>query len=665
MLKNSLLLRKYVYNVIKKPIDTSKFIKSSKELSFTSLRTLSNSMMQYNDDKNLGSTTVLLQDGVTIQELPCIVQIINGDFVMHSNGLTNEGRRYEGLGLEIVEEQKIIKRLDIAEEHRIFLSFFKCKHINQLKRLIDKLPEEKLTPQVATTAIRRLLNIQASKSENVSASVKPVMKRLIKVVTSSKDPELTIDVLLPLSRTMTDDKSLVEPLCLEALIQITEGKADIIQMCKIVKYLQPFEFIKSKFNAEICISITNHPQNLTNDEILHVASILPLMKESTNTLFKFMEKKADDIWYDLKPHTIEAIVRMMVRLDINSTKMLTLISKWLNVNTHLVTELELRLIVYTFSNFDFTDNNIQRALTRYMKAKSSHVLNLELVGVILDYCVKMRYHSPEILNGASELFVRKSRKLAATDMGSFIRAFGILNYEPPNSHSLFIRIEKMLHSRTLLQFPADTIVDIVLSCIFLDKFPKNFVKHLFTSDFFEKSTKLNPIELRKTLIKLKVIDIAFTLECPTYKGPYLPLDKGIRSQNKDGRIVKCIQNIQTFLIEIAGSSERISTNVHIPNMPSADIYSIDILIDMSGRISIPYFKWGKNKYALLIHLPEQYTTGEVKLIGPQRMRIRHLKKFGFKVVGLDYRILHAYRMYPEKLKSYIQNEMSKTNALKI
>jgi hypothetical protein len=57
--------------------------------------------------------------------------------------------------------------------------------------------------------------------------------------------------------------------------------------------------------------------------------------------------------------------------------------------------------------------------------------------------------------------------------------------------------------------------------------------------------------------------------------------------------------------------------------------------------------------AVIIHMPEHFVRGRMELRGVQAMRIRHLKKMGFKVMEVEEKKLSRRKMDPEMQAEYL------------
>nr|XP_045616727.1 FAST kinase domain-containing protein 3, mitochondrial-like [Procambarus clarkii] len=626
---------------------------------------------QKDDEKTITSTTVFVQDGTNIEELPAVVQIINGEFSLVSNGKSQVGKRLEGLGLEFpLVSKKLFKNINFEEEQEMILGFMRCTKLGDVFKLLEICPEAEVTPLVALAVIKRIFELENNvgfrnpglnlfrKESQFNFTRGAVMKRLIEILCSSSDPQILIDALRAMGRDnyQGDKLKYLEALCTECIVLITEGKMKISQVCDAAKAFYSLGNIGSKYVEQIWVGITEKSKEIQEKEVCNIMSILPLVKKSRKHLYNVAERKMGAVWYKLQAEDVIRILHILVQLKMTNSRMLPMLSKWTNLNIHALTEGNLRWVVYSFMSLNYTNPDIMKSLSRFMKAKKVNISDPSLVAVIMDYCVKMRIRSPDILNNAGEYFIKNSEKLTVPQINSIGRSYGLLNYVPPNASAFYHALEIYLYEK-FVQFPPDVMIDLLLSCVYLKRYPLNFVKKVFNPYFFDRVHTLDSFDMRLTRTKLKVLDKALCLEAKNYTGPMLPRDHSAKSFWRDSRIMRCVHMIQAPLVEIVGTEERITQSAVLPNFPGTEMYIIDCIIDMAGKLSLHSFKWSNNKYALLIHPPEHYILNEEILVGPQVMRKRHLALCGLKVVSIRYENVLKYRMYPEMLKNYIEELM--------
>lgn len=620
-------------------------------------------------DKSIGNTTVLLQDGTTIEELPAVVRIINGEFRVVGKG--QAGQRLGGLGLEIPQvSRNLFKNINFEEEQEMILGFMRCNKVSEVLQLLEVCPEAEVTPVVALAVIRRIFDLENNieyrnqginqyPEENQFTFIRgAVMKRLVETVCSSSDPQLLVDTLRAMGRdTYQGDRlKYLEALCTECMVAVTEGRLSIVQICEAARAFHTLGQEGMRYLDQLWQGLTDRTAEMGEREVCEVMSVLPLLKKSRKHVYNMVERKLGSVWHQLGSEDVIRMLQILVQLKMSHSRMLPIFSRWTSLNIHTLTEGNLRWLVYCFMTLDFCDSEIQKALGRFMKAKRVSVKDPSLVSVVLDYCVKMRLRHPAIMDASSQFFCSRARDLSVPQINSVCRSFGLLNYEPPDAATFFLTLEQLLDEK-FVQFPPDLMIDLLLSCVYLKRYPLNFIKKVFNPYFFDKVHSLEPPEMRVARTKLMVLDKALCLEAPHYPGPLLPRDHSAKTFWRDARIYRCLNTIHPLLVEIVGSEERITRSAILPGFPSTNLYVVDCVVDMAGRLSLHSFRWSNNKYALLMHPPEHFMLGEDTLVGPQAMRVRHLIHCGFKVVSLRTDKITKLRIYPEQLRNYIENMM--------
>ncbi|KAK4312669.1 hypothetical protein Pmani_015919 [Petrolisthes manimaculis] len=602
------------------------------------------------DEKTIGSTTVFLQDGTNIEELPAVVRIINGEFKLYSNGKSQAGKRLEGLGLEIsMVSKNLFKNINFEEEQEMILGFMRCNKVGEVFQLLEVCPEAEVTPAVALAVIKRIFDLEnnvewRNQGLNQYPDESPlnftrgaVMKHLVEVVCSTHDPQLLVEGLRVMGRDNYhgDRLKYLETLCAECMLAVSEGKMSVCQVCDCARAFHNLGSTGAPYVEQVWSGISDRDNDIKERELCDIVSIMPIVKKSRKYLYHLVERKMTGLWYKLVAEDVVRILQVLVQLKLSSNRVLSMLSRWTNLNIHTLTEGNLRWIIYSFMNLKHTDAEIQKALNRFMKMKKTNINDSSLVAVAVDYCVKNRLRLPDVLDTAGRYFIERSSKLTVPQVCSIGRMYGLLNQEPPDAPAFFLALEQQLDEK-FVQFPPDMMIDLLLSCVYLKRYPLLFVKKVFSPYFFDNVHALEPLDVQLSRTKLMVLDKALCLEAShQYPGPMLPKDHMAKSLWRDARIQRCINTIQGPLVEVVGSQERISPSVILPGFPATDIYIIDCIIDMAGRLSFKSFQWSNTKYALLIHPPEHFLAGEDILVGPQAMRVRHIALCGFKVVSLN------------------------------
>ena len=222
-------------------------------------------------------------------------------------------------------------------------------------------------------------------------------------------------------------------------------------------------------------------------------------------------------------------------------------------------------------------------------------------------------------------------------MQLILSAYGQLYYQPLNNIQFWQTLENYLKENFTKITPTD-LIEIFLNCCYLEVYPLNFVPSVFNPYFLDlMHTTTDEERLPKARSDLKLLDATLTLEAKTYTGPLLPKDHSAKSVWQDGRIKRVINLLTDQFEKIAGSSDNFTKSVIMGKLPTNALYIIDLLIHPPGLKNFYSLRTDRNVFiAVLIIIPDYLDgKGEI-LIGPQQMRIRHLRKLGMKVVTLNY-----------------------------
>lgn len=633
---------------------------------------------------DLGQTTIIMQDGLDIQELPAIVRKVKDLSVVsvrnylnstNSGDTENEGYVCSHTPNTSKENENSGSVTDVdndTEATEIIEGLNRCFTTKGVFLLLETIPDEEITPLVAFHALKNIVELENNHQyrnalvrsgeklqENFTRTA--VFNQLINTITSGSESGIILDTLNIISREMFGEKSSLyrDKLCDEILIRVTDGKFDVVQVCEIVRMLASFmDAKKSAENVDkLWVGLVDKEKEITEKNVMEVFRILPILKQSRKMVFSLLERKSHLVWWRLPGSAVAEILSILLEVKLFSPQIMVILSRWTNTNIHAVSEDDLLEIVRGFYALEYADPGITKALERYVKAKSSKVKNAAVLAAIMDYCGRFRLRSEPILKGCERYFIEHGQNLSPVLIKAMFVPFGILNFQPSDSQKFWHVLESILYEK-FVQFRHDDAIDVMLTCVYLGKFPLNFVQKIFNPYFIDRLHSYRDVNvLRQLRTKLKLFDAAMTLECSQYRGPMLPRDHSAHSLWQDGRIHCMINYISEPLADITGGHDKLTTSVILPHLPTLGLYVIDIMLHPSGMggstIRFNLHRDCKIYVAVLIHVPEHYCAGSTQLIGPQIMRKRHFRRLGMKVVELQYERLAKLRVHPRTLEEYL------------
>lgn len=643
---------------------------------------------KYGKGDDLGQTTIIMQDGLDIQEVPAIVRKVKdvGLVSLHNYFNSTHGdAKKEGyvcshasnISRERNENSENMVHIDNdTEAAEIIEGFSRCFTTKGVFVLLETIPDEEVIPLVAFHALKKIIELE-NNHQYRNASVRSgeelpenftrtaIFSRLINIVASGSESVIILDTLKVLSREMFGGNTSVyrNTLCDEILIRVTDGKFDVVQVCEIVRILA--SFLDPKKNAEtvdkLWVGLVDKEEEVTEKNIMEVFRILPILKQSRKIVFSLLERKSRLVWWRLPGNAVAEILSISLEVKLFSPQLMVILSRWTNTNIHAVSEDDLLEIVRGFRALEYMDPGITKALERYVKAKSSKVQNAAVLEAIMEYCCRFRLRSEPILKGCERYLIEHGQNLSPVIFKGMFAPFGILYFQPSDSMKFWYALESILDEK-FVQFRPEDAIDVLLTCVYLGKFPLNFVQKVFSPYFLDRLHSYRDVNvLRQLRTKLKVFDTAMTLECSQYKGPMLPRDHSANSLWQDGRIRRMVNYISEPLAGITGGIDTLTTSVILPHLPTLELYVIDIMLHPSGMggstIRFNLRRDCKIYVAVLIHVPEHYCAGGTQLIGPQVMRKRHFRRLGMKVVELQYDWLAKLRVHPRTLEEYLAERL--------
>lgn len=619
-----------------------------------------------------GHTSVFIQEGAEIRELPLIVRNVysndiccneecNKEIDINKDELVNK--------LNNLKNEKDRKKAD-EEIVDVIRGFKKCSSVKSLVDLLEIVMLDDITPAVALCALKKIVELENFKfhiatnklssilntKPNIDYTKTTILNKLLEIIIKGEDHSSVIRTLelIPIDSVRVLPFDLFKnKISDEILLRVTESKLNIDNICQSIDTFSKLNEVKTA--DQLWIGLMDKSQQIDEKNVIQVFRILYLLKKSRKTIMNMLERRLQDFWHHLCTNDIIEILYTIRLTKCNSYTILNTISRWINTKTHTISENNLTSIINELNNINYVDIGIVRALERYIIAKNITINSTILMVEIINYCSKFNIRSEHIFHGCAEYIINCDTNITPSQFKDLFWPFGQLNYKPKSSLEFWKKVENIMN-KEFLNFKTHEILDILLACVYLEKHPLNFVHRIFSNTFLQhlyEERKQN--EFVKT--KLKLIDQCMTLECNQYHGPILPKDKCSKSIWWDYRIKRVLKDINSSLKNIF-QHYKVSYSVILNQLPLMSIYIIDVLVHPEKlEINYKYLNFKKNPglcTAILIHLPEHYCWENIHLTGIEATRIRHFQKIGLNVISLNYNKLVELK-YPAELTEYINH----------
>jgi len=636
----------------------------------------------HNPGARLGETSVFLQNGSKISELPLIVRKVNDIFELYKR----MGIKHTWSEIQPREEDKdkivLVFPAEVStEEMEIIAGFNRCFNQSSIFRLLETIPRQEVTPLVAGHALRKLIDLEnnftfrneASVQESIRARSKShdtflriaFMTMLLEIVCNSRQPAVILDGLATVMRDMfpADLATYKEKLVEEVMLCVTEGIFSLQEVCQAINILSMF-YPDRKRCAEtadkLWFGIVDQRHHLDKPaNIVAVFGALPSLYKSRSLILKILEKAALESWEKYEPDDMIEILRVLVEMkyDTVSPAFLNMISQWLALNIHKVKESEMLVLVFSFLQLEYVDNRFVASLEKTIKHRGCQIAELDLISIICDYCLHFRVRSVTILEGVSECFIQHSAKLSVPQIYSIARIFGESDFHPSTGFKFWKELEHVLEEK-FIQFKPIEVINLMVSFLYIEKYPLNFVHKLFNPYFLDRLHTQPEDDVLLSRQQLKLFDAGMKLECRAYGGPYLPRDTGLRKIDVDFRVREMSKLLAEPLGEMLDDPNRVGTGVALFSLPLHPTFIVDLMIYPTAAESLLRFGFkteNSSNIAVLVLLPRHYDRSGTNLLGAQVMRIRQLKAMGFRVMTVDYNIAKTHlAQCPDQLKAYLK-----------
>lgn len=606
------------------------------------------------DSGNVTSSTLILQDGVSIEELPVLIKKATAESLLDN---------YQAVSKSLEDHPAATRAGASAKTSAMIKS---CTSIKDVYVALRKVDPKELTPAVGVQALDKLLQVRnigsdarpkrpkAADSEGVSL----VISELCNLITTAGSTEVILDGLRCVVKhryNELDGKRYVDSFVQVILSRICDGTIrlpDILEATLLLiscgtQYLNTVDHFWQ--------SIVSQAVDMEKEELLRLYGLLPYFKSSQSVVLRAVARNTAKNVLSLGPEDVSYILSVLTRLKLVPQSLLLSLTKWVNLNLHVIPEGELCSMVRCLRELRYLDSNSSKALERYVRIKGSGSSE-ETMDALARYCRTFRWRSEPVLNSASDFFVANHKAVSVPTAVNVVRALGYLNTVPKNAMGFFGSLEWLLREK-FNEIGSDDMVDVLVACFYLQRYPLNFVKKVFSPHFLDKmNASLEQNELRRTHQKLKFLDSALSLECKQYHGPYLPRDYSYKSVKRDGRLLRLMCSMQDDMEVILGGGGNFSFSVVQPKLPLSDMYIIDYVVQLNklGKpVPADAVSGVDKRLAVIIALPEHYCMDSLHATGSHATRMRLLGALGYNVVELSYDSLQKMKPASKERLSYL------------
>ncbi|NXP68105.1 FAKD3 protein, partial [Chloropsis cyanopogon] len=357
----------------------------------------------------------------------------------------------------------------------------------------------------------------------------------------------------------------------------------------------------------------------------------------------------------LSPNSLSVILNSLVVLrQTQAVPLVTALCKHSVKHVPYFTDHELVNVLEAFQYFGQKLQIFTEALERHVP-KSICTMHPQTVSKVMQYCCKKMILSKPIFDAVAECFISSADRLTTDQIAAYIIPFGTLNYLPPSASSLFRKLETVLHTR-LRHFQPHTLLNLLHSCVLIQRYPINFLPKIFSPYFLQKLQGQPPGLNRDVMSQLTQLFLTVTLECPFYEGPKLLSKYQVKafSMPQSSPDVHLFKRVKTGLLHLLKKRIYFASEVSTPYFYVVDI---EIKLDEEGFV-LPAAQLEEvhRRIALCVDGQNRFCAHSHNLLGEEAIKQRHLQLLGYEVVQIPFFEIESLQN-TRKMADYLQKKI--------
>ncbi|NXP73144.1 FAKD3 protein, partial [Ramphastos sulfuratus] len=471
-----------------------------------------------------------------------------------------------------------------------------------------------------------------------------------------------LNALQALVKLRIDPQStLVASLLSQAEERLSKGQLSAENLCALGESLLELESPSYATLEQIMKHMQKKDiEKLSPREMVLVYRILQVIvregKKQYQDLLNRMNNVTLTIVSQLSPKFTSIILNSLVILDqTQAVPLVTALCKHSVKHIPYFTGDELVDILDAFLYFGYHEQIFTEALETYVP-KSIFTMHPQTVSKVMQYCCQKRILSKPIFDAVAESFISDGDRFTTYQIAGYIVPFGTLNYLPPSASSLFRKLETILHAR-LSQFQPHTLLNLLHSCVLIQRYPVNFLPKIFSPYFLQRLRAQPPGLDRIATSQLIHLFLTVTLECPFYEGPKLLPKYQVKSflMPRSSLDVHLLKRVKTGLLHLLKKRMYFASEVSTPYFYVVDI---EIKLDEEGFVlPVAQHEEVHRRIALCVDGQYRFCVNSQNRLGEEAIKQRHLQLLGYEVVQIPFFEIESLRNHRE-MAEYLHKKLS-------
>ncbi|KAL3253641.1 hypothetical protein MRX96_054432 [Rhipicephalus microplus] len=388
-------------------------------------------------------STIILQDGVSIEELPVLIKKATAESLLGNDQAAN-----------FDDNPKATRQ---GASPKVSAIIQKCTSVKDVYVALRKADPKDLTPAIGVQALDKLLQVRdvgldarQRRTKNAEPEgVSVVIGELCNLITAAGSTEVILDGLKCVVKHRygeEDRKRYVDTFVQVILGRICDGTIKLPDLLEVTLLLVSCGSQYLGTVDHFWQTIVAQAVDMRKEDVLKLYGLLPYFKSSQSVVLRAVARNTTKNVLSLRPEDVAYILGVLTRLRLVPQSLLTSLAKWINLNLHVVPEKEFAGMVRSLQDLRYLDANSTKAVERYVRIKGSGS-NEETVDALASYCRAFRWRSEPVFNSASDFFVANHKVMSLPAAVNVVRALGYLNIVPKNAMEFFGSLEWLLRER--------------------------------------------------------------------------------------------------------------------------------------------------------------------------------------------------------------------------
>lgn len=321
------------------------------------------------------NTTILVQQGCDIQELPVVVRkVAEDEFVaLISNKVIDNQPPPVGQNDATVTQSSLEETAEAIDA---------CQTAAGVCSVVEAISEQEFSPDIAVRAMEKILKVE-SLLDLKTLEGKPDYEKIINCIIFRGDNETVLNVLDEMRNYMELVKT-IDMLGNELVYRCSENKLTVEQCCEAIEILTQCK--RCEMAEKFWSGIADQEKQISDKNVHQVFAILPYLKISRKAVLSILERRIPSVWWQMTANSAMDVLQSLEACKISPFRITQTFARWLNTNIHAVTEGQLEAILESFNNLSYSDNQIERSIARYVKAKGVKIKSQSLIVTMLKHC---------------------------------------------------------------------------------------------------------------------------------------------------------------------------------------------------------------------------------------------------------------------------------------